>query len=97
MSTTEVHDLPTWTLADRLIKAREHAGLTQDELATRLGRGKRSIVRYESGTKQPSRPIVIAWAHQTAVPLWWLDSEIEAPVRSRWFRRSTDGLLTAAA
>jgi len=64
--------LPAFTLSDRLTKAREHAGLSQEQMAAAMGIGRRSIVRYESG-KIPPRPAVIAWASITGVPLWWLD------------------------
>lgn len=71
-------DLPTFTLGDRLTKARDWAGLTQEQMANALGIGRRSIVRYESG-KVPPRPAVIAWAAITGVPLWWLDGEDDGP------------------
>lgn len=69
---TEPPRLPVWTIGDRLVKARQHAGLTQTQMAQALDIGRRSIVRYESSTAPP-RPIVIAYSALTGVPLWWFD------------------------
>jgi hypothetical protein len=41
--------VPVWTLADRLVKARHVAGLTQEALARRLGISKKTVVRGEGG------------------------------------------------
>lgn len=65
--------IPQWTLGDRLRKAREHAGLkSQADLATELGISRGSVANYEQGKSRPIRPILIAWALRTGVPLSWL-------------------------
>ena len=75
MTTSTTHrPLPVWTTGDRLIKAREWADLTQEEMANRLGIGRRSIVRYEA-REHPPRTVVLAYATATGVPIWWLDGE----------------------
>ena len=64
--------VPEWTLADRLRKAREHAGLKQTELAALTGISRASIVNYESGRSVPSRPVMLSWAFTCGVDLAWL-------------------------
>lgn len=72
--------VPTWTLADRLRKARETRGLTQTELGELTGISRRAMSRYESGETTPRRPHVIAWAMATGVALTWLEEQ-ECAVR----------------
>lgn len=84
MSATETHPVPVWTLGDRLTKAREHAGLTQQQMADQLQIGRRSIVRYESD-RTPPRSIVIAYSAVTAVPLWWLDGPQDGDAVTTWY------------
>jgi len=81
-----------FTIGDRLSKAREHAGLSQAQMAEALGIGRRSVVRYESG-KIPPRPAVIAWSSITGVPLWWLDGA-EAPLLLVINDKPTGGTVT---
>jgi len=71
--TTAAEDgnIPTWTQGDRLRKAREWAGLDQDQLADRMGVSRGSISNYERD--KGDRLIVInAWALSTGVPKVWL-------------------------
>jgi transcriptional regulator with XRE-family HTH domain len=53
-------------------KAREHAGLKQSELAAEIGVGRSTIVTYETGRSQPSRPVLLSWALRCGVPFEWL-------------------------
>jgi transcriptional regulator with XRE-family HTH domain len=64
--------VPAWTLGDRMRKAREHAGLKQSELAGEIGVGRSTIVTYETGRSQPSRPVLLSWALRCGVPYEWL-------------------------
>lgn len=64
--------IPTWTLADRLRKAREHAGLEQAELAERMGVGRNTVSNYERAAHEPREIVLRAWAAATGVPLEWL-------------------------
>lgn len=78
--------IPTWTIGERLGKAREWVDMKQDEMADALDVGRRSVIRYESSATPP-RKIILAYASVTGIPLWWLqgyDSEDDA-VRSRCF------------
>jgi transcriptional regulator with XRE-family HTH domain len=72
MSITETPTVPQWTEGDRLRKSREAAGLSQQQLADLIGISRRSIVNYEGGKHDPSRPVVLSWALATGVPLVWL-------------------------
>jgi transcriptional regulator with XRE-family HTH domain len=40
-------------VSNALIKAREKAGLSQDELATRMGKSLNAVMRLESGRGNP--------------------------------------------
>lgn len=64
--------IPRWTVGDRLRKARETAGLSQDELAAATGVSRRSISTYESATEAPKRPVLVSISLATGVPVAWL-------------------------
>jgi len=64
--------VPEWTLADRLRKAREYAGLYQSDMADEIEVARRSIGNWESGVSRPRRPILIAWALRCGVDYSWL-------------------------
>lgn len=70
--------IPVWTTGDRLTKARDWAGLTQEQMANRLGIGRRSIVRYEAQS-DPPRTVVLSYAMATGVPEWWFDGAEPPP------------------
>ncbi len=67
----EVH-IPEWTLGDRLRKAREDAGLSQSQLATRLAVSRNTIGNAETGSHRPLPITIKAWADETGVPHAWL-------------------------
>lgn len=66
------HIIPTWTLGDRLAKARDCAGLTNHEMADALGVSRNTVTNWETGHTQPKRYAVEAWARITGVDLDWL-------------------------
>jgi transcriptional regulator with XRE-family HTH domain len=70
-----------WTLKDRLVKSRKDAGLTQPDIADRIGMSLRQVVRYEDkkGHHIPSRGILIAWAWETSVDYDWLVGDRPGP------------------
>lgn len=70
---TEGRRIPEWTVADRLRKARQTAGLTQQELAEEIDVCKRSIAAYEAG-KPIRRPALLSWAIRCQVPMVWLQT-----------------------
>lgn len=69
--------IPDWTLADRLRKAREVAGLEQAELAQRIGISRHTVGNYElgRGVRGPKLIVLRAWSQETGVPLAWLVGE----------------------
>lgn len=71
--------IPEWSLADRLRKSRENAGLDQTELARVTGISRTSIVHYEAGRRSPRRPYLAVWSAATSVPIEWLETG-KAPV-----------------
>jgi transcriptional regulator with XRE-family HTH domain len=78
MSTAEHigHDVPEWTLGWRLQRARDHRGLTQQQLATELQIGLRQIKEAEAGKKRPGRATLIGWAFVCGVDTRWLESGV---------------------
>lgn len=78
------------TLANTIAALRRKAGLSQDELAKRVGVRRQSVQQWEAGTTGPARRIVPALANVLGVPISVLDpilgvsaSEIEAQHGSR--------------
>lgn len=71
--------LPTFTLLDRLRKAREHAGLTQAAFAEKVGVSTVTYSRYESGARNVPDEVVERAAEATGVPLDWFYQDDAAP------------------
>ncbi|WP_308188462.1 helix-turn-helix domain-containing protein [Agromyces humatus] len=67
-------DIPQWTIADRLRKARESAGLEQTELAAAAGISRATISTAECGRSVPHRSTVRAWAQVCGVSREWVES-----------------------
>lgn len=73
MSNTATTDVvPEWTLPDRLRKARETAGLRQEDMAHRLAKSRAAISGWERGDHRPDELALRAWAHETGVSFVWL-------------------------
>ena len=58
-----------FALASALIGARAHAGLTQEELAERMGTSQSAIARLESGRSRPSTTTLAKLATATGTKL----------------------------
>lgn len=72
--------IPEWNTADRVRKARESAGMKQDELASRIGMSRGGLAKIEQGKSAPRRTTIIAIAFATGVALEWLEyGETPAP------------------
>lgn len=71
--------LPTWTLQDRIRKAREHAGLKQEELAQAIGSTRQTLGRWENGSHTPTEKNLAALAEATGVPMEWFYQDDTAP------------------
>jgi transcriptional regulator with XRE-family HTH domain len=67
--------IPEWTLGDRLRKARESAGLSQGELADRIGVARATVSSAERAYHGVRRITLNAWSATTGVPLSWIQGE----------------------
>lgn len=54
---------PRYDIISQIINARTEEGLTQEELAARVGTQKSNISRLESGTYNPSLDFLVKVAH----------------------------------
>ena len=66
---------PAWSLGDRLRKAREQAGLKQEEMADILGVSPATISNWEKGQRHARGgeiEMVRRWAHETDVSWEWI-------------------------
>jgi len=73
MPTPEAGRVPEWTVADRLRKAREAAGMEQTQLAQVAGISRATISAAENGSR-PARATMRLWALATGVPLVWIET-----------------------
>ena len=65
--------IPEWTVADRIRKARELAGLEQKDLAERLYVARQTVSTWENNpTTVPHRLKLERIAEVTQVPVSWL-------------------------
>lgn len=81
MATTYVapaKHVPSWTLGDRMRKARIDAGLTAQRISDIIGISRKSVTNYENGDTRPLPVILQAWADVTGTYVEWLDRG-EAP------------------
>lgn len=97
MTTTTV---PTWTLTDRLHKARKVAGLTFEQLAERLEVSDKTVRRMESGETECKRVALIGWAVACGVDVAWLitgkeDADAVSSADSLCYTRDCDTVLVA--
>ncbi len=56
---------PEFEISAELVRARLRAGLSQAELATRMGTSQSTIVRLESGRTLPSTKTLLRYAEAT--------------------------------
>lgn len=64
--------IPEFTFGDRLRKAREHAGVTTEEMAAAVDVSTRTVGNYENDRTPVRGPVVKVWAMRTGVPVEWL-------------------------
>jgi len=69
-----VTQIPTWTLGDRLRKARTVTGLTQRSFAAQLGISEDSVKRYEAEKFPIPRGLLLGWAVACGVDPAWLET-----------------------
>lgn len=72
-------DVKTWTLAERLKRARLVAGLEQAELSELIGASRASISNYENGRTEPTASTFVLWAEATGASLEWLAQGVVRP------------------
>lgn len=86
--------IPSWTVGDRLRKARLHAGLAIPDLASYLGVSNSLVSSFETGARQPRDAYLRGWAEMCRVPFEWLKlgmaSSPRSPVGGHRGRRVTD-------
>lgn len=75
--------VPTFTVADRLRKARTTTGLDQADFAADLGISRGTVNNYETGRTEPNRAMLAKWAMRCAVPPEWLAFGVEPNVVPR--------------
>lgn len=80
---------PMWTLGDRLAKAREHAGISAQDMAARLGVGRNTISNWENDRVSVSRAAILAYASVTGVPSWWIENDDDDPGANMLDRRAS--------
>jgi len=56
---------PEFEIAAELLKARQRAGLSQSELAAKMGTSQSTIARLESGQTLPSTKTLLRFANAT--------------------------------
>lgn len=77
--------VPTWTVGDRLRKAREITGLDRQAFAADLEISRNTLAKYETGDAVPPRTLLLAWAMRTGVSVEWLTGGFDGP-------NDTDGI-----
>lgn len=66
--------VPVLTDGQRLMLARTYVGLTQGQIAERLGVTTATVQRSESGQTKPRRTTFMAWSMATGIDLHWLET-----------------------
>ncbi len=76
--------VPSFTVNDRCEKAREYAGLSQEELAEIIGVHRQTVGHYELGTVKTLKVLVLrAWAEACGVDPDWLIGDDPDPSNAR--------------
>jgi len=98
MTVSPAGEVPAWTLGDRLRKAREHARLSQEDLAAQLDMNRATISNYETGKHPPARVTVLSWAMICGVdPEWLMGPNPGGGVASRAKWTALRGVAAVAA
>lgn len=72
--------IPSFTIGDRLRKARESTGRTTRDFAVLLGVSQSTIINAENDRTKTRRITLLMWSQVTGVPVTWLETG-EAPDR----------------
>jgi transcriptional regulator with XRE-family HTH domain len=68
--------VPSFTVADRLRKAREVTGMDQAEFAEHAGLSRTGVSKAERGESTPRRSTLKLWALASGVPLYWIETGV---------------------
>lgn len=79
MTQTTPGRIPTWTLGERIRKAREDAGLSQQQFADRLGVDRKSVTNWEGNRHAPRYRDVMLVSLVADVDLGWLAGDDYQP------------------
>lgn len=71
-------------LKARIFKAREDAGMTQQELATAVGKTRGAVAQWESGDVRPRHSTLTLIAKATDKDLMWLESGVDVENTGMW-------------
>ena len=69
----EAGKIPEFSKNDRLRKAREIAGISQEEMAAAIGISRRSLSRYENHGGVP-RSATLLYSLRSGVPIEWIET-----------------------
>lgn len=75
-------DNPTWTIADRIKRARLLAGLDQDDVAEACGVARPTVSAWETGKTEPKFSSLVRVARLTGQPLEWFAAAVNAETAS---------------
>ncbi len=71
---------PPMELRERIFKARNDAGLTQDQLAAATKKSRGAVSQWESGESRPRHSTLVAIAKATGKELAWLESGLHSDI-----------------
>lgn len=66
-----------FTMADRLAKALDVAGITGTHMAEYLGISLNTVSNYTNGRTSPKKQTLRLWALKTGAPLEWIETGID--------------------
>ncbi|WP_071644850.1 helix-turn-helix domain-containing protein [Microbacterium sp. AR7-10] len=73
-----IADNPTWTIADRIRRARLLAGVDQDDVAAACGVARPTVSAWETGRTEPKFSSLVRLARLTGQPLEWFAAGVNA-------------------
>ncbi|MEM9609245.1 MAG: helix-turn-helix transcriptional regulator [Actinomycetota bacterium] len=76
---SDVTRADSWTLIDRMRRARESSGMSQTAIARHFRINPSTVSRWESGKTPPTYADVRLWAVLTEVPFDWLAGDDFTP------------------
>ena len=71
-------------MKERIYLAREHAGMTQQQLADAVGKTRGAVAQWESGEVRPRHKTLLEIAKATNKDIRWLESGVESENTGMW-------------